>query len=119
MFGRFKRVCSSLENFNIGQNYFSKYWEQTVTFETPFLLKQFHHRFISSKNRAALNFTLAPNELSDVTENEFEMYKGLLIDPSGGDDGLKKQEIPEARLTIPTTPLPDSLDWREYGTFNK
>ncbi|KAL9979945.1 hypothetical protein ACROYT_G008468 [Oculina patagonica] len=72
-------------------------------------------RFINSKNRAALNFTLAPNELSDVTENEFEMYKGLLIDPSGGDEGLKKQEIPEARLTIPKTPLPDSLDWREYG----
>ena len=47
------------------------------------------------------------------------MYKGLLIDPSGGDEGLKKQEIPEARLNIPTTPLPDSLDWREYGTFNK
>jgi len=43
------------------------------------------------------------------------MYKGLLIDPSGGDEGLKKQEIPEARLTIPKTPLPDSLDWREYG----
>ena len=59
-----------------------------------------------------------PNELSDVTENEFEMYKGLLIDPSGGDEALKKQEIPEARLTIPTTPLPDSLDWREYGEFN-
>lgn len=77
----------------------------------------FHHRYINSKNRAALNFTLAPNELSDVTENEFEMYKGLLIDPSGGDEGLKKQEIPEARLTIPKTPLPDSLDWREYGRF--
>ena len=44
------------------------------------------------------------------------MYKGLLIDPSGGDEVLKKQEIPEARLKIPQTPLPDSLDWREYGT---
>lgn len=44
------------------------------------------------------------------------MYKGLLIDPSGGDEALKKQEIPEARLKIPQTPLPDSLDWREYGT---
>ncbi|KAJ7387712.1 hypothetical protein OS493_001054 [Desmophyllum pertusum] len=73
------------------------------------------HGSINSKNRAALNFTLAPNELSDVTEDEFEMYKGLLIDPSGGDEGLKKQEIPEARLTIPKTPLPNSLDWREYG----
>lgn len=44
------------------------------------------------------------------------MYKGLLIDPSGGDEALKEQEIPEARLKIPQTPLPDSLDWREYGT---
>ncbi|XP_058968750.2 counting factor associated protein D [Pocillopora verrucosa] len=73
-------------------------------------------RFISSKNRAALNFTLAPNELSDVTDDEFEMYKGLLIDPGGGDDEtLKKQEIPEARFNTPDTPLPKCLDWREYG----
>ncbi|XP_068679493.1 counting factor associated protein D-like [Montipora foliosa] len=72
-------------------------------------------RFINSKNRAALNFTLEPNELSDVTDDEFEMYKGLLIDPSGGDETLKKQEIPEARLKIPTIPPPNSLDWREYG----
>lgn len=64
-----------------------------------------------------MNFTLEPNELSDVTDDEFEMYKGLLIDPSGGDEGLKKQEIPEARLKIPHNPLPNSLDWREYGRF--
>ena len=74
------------------------------------------NRFINSKNRAVLNFTLEPNELSDVTDDEFEMYKGLLIDPSGGDETLKKQEIPEARLKIPTIPPPNSLDWREYGT---
>lgn len=43
------------------------------------------------------------------------MYKGLLIDPSGGDEALKKQEIPEARLSIPPVPLPSSLDWRDYG----
>ena len=58
---------------------------------------------------------MEPNELSDVTDDEFEMYKGLLIDPSGGDEVLKKQEIPEARLKIPQTPLPNTLDWREYG----
>ena len=74
-------------------------------------------RFINSRNRAALNFTLEPNELSDVTDEEFEMYKGLLIDPSGGDEALKKQEIPEARLSIPPVPLPSSLDWRDYGRF--
>ena len=72
-------------------------------------------RFVNSKNRASLNYTLAPNELSDVTEDEFEMYTGLLIDPAGGNVALKKQEIPEVKFKIPKSPLPDSLDWRDYG----
>lgn len=58
---------------------------------------------------------MEPNELSDVTDDEFEMYRGLLIDPSGGDEALKKQEIPEARFKIQQKSLPNSLDWREYG----
>lgn len=92
-------------------------WENKERHSCPYnsCPYNFYRRFISSKNRAALNFTLVPNELSDVTDDEFEMYKGLLIDPGGGDEGLKKQEIPEARLNIPNTPLPKSLDWREYG----
>lgn len=75
----------------------------------------FTSRYIRSHNRAGLNYTLDSNELADVTDEEFEAYKGLLIDPSGGDEQLKKQAIPEVRFSIPHRPLPDNLDWREYG----
>ncbi|XP_048583024.1 counting factor associated protein D isoform X2 [Nematostella vectensis] len=73
-------------------------------------------RYIRSHNRARLNFTLAPNEFADMTDEEFESYKGLLIDPSGSDDALKRQEIPEIRFNDKIeVPLPDNLDWRDYG----
>lgn len=51
---------------------------------------EYFNRFINLKNRVVFNFILELNELSDVIDDEFEMYKGLLIDLSGGDEILKK-----------------------------
>lgn len=75
----------------------------------------FVSRFIRSHNRAGLNYSLDSNELADLSDDEFEEYKGLLIDPSGGDEQLKKEMIPEVRFSIPHRPPPRGLDWRDYG----
>ena len=75
-------------------------------------------RYINSNNRAGLNFSLAPNELTDITEEEFAAYKGLLINPSEGDEELMKREMPEFTFADPNVALPTNLDWRQYGEFS-
>lgn len=63
-----------------------------------------------------MTFSLDANELTDVTEEEFQMYKGLVMDP-GYSDSNNTHEIAQVRFSIPHAPLPVSLDWREFGKF--
>ena len=48
-----------------------------------------------------------------MTEKEVGQYKGLLDEPEGTYNGGKKFKIPH--IDFANTPIPKSLDWREYG----
>ena len=48
-----------------------------------------------------------------MTEKEVGQYKGLLDEPEGTYNGGKKFKIPH--IDFANTPMPKSLDWREYG----
>ena len=73
-------------------------------------------RFVHSHNRAQRSYNLDVNHLSDISDEEFEMMKGQ---PYPDTPELKKEleDIPQLRIKIPTSPLPLSLDWRDYGMF--
>ena len=78
----------------------------------------FIRRFVHSHNRARLNYTLALNHLSDISDQEFEMMKGQ---PDVDTPQMQKEinDIPQLRLKIPKTPLPMNLDWRQFGEMLK
>lgn len=66
-------------------------------------------RFIHSKNRAALGFSLAVNHLADKTQEEIRLMNGYRYSPG-----------PHGGLAFDTSKyslrdLPDSLDWRLHG----
>ena len=48
-----------------------------------------------------------------MTEKEVGQYKGLLDEPDGTYNGGKQFEIPD--IDFGSTPIPTSLDWRDYG----
>lgn len=70
-------------------------------------------RFIHSKNRAGLGYSLGVNHLSDKTDEELAALRGYR--PSGVYNG----GMPFPYNTMPGAPLvaslPDSYDWRIYG----
>merc|ERR1712165_198373 len=68
-------------------------------------------RFIHSKNRQGLTFSLASNHLADRTDSEIHMLRGLLHDPQESNNGGLAQEYTQAELDA----APDTLDWRLYG----
>ncbi|XP_015748362.1 PREDICTED: cathepsin L1-like [Acropora digitifera] len=57
-------------------------------------------RYIRSKNRQNLKFKLAPNNFTDMTEDEVNQHRGLLHDK---------------KITAAVDSIPDELDWRDYG----
>lgn len=66
-------------------------------------------RFIHSKNRAALGFSLAVNHLADKTQEEIRLMNGYRYSPG-----------PHGGLAFDTSKyslrdLPDSMDWRLHG----
>ncbi|TNM93292.1 hypothetical protein fugu_018694 [Takifugu bimaculatus] len=66
-------------------------------------------RYVHSKNRAGLSYTLALNSLSDRTMSEL-----------GAMRGKKQRKTPNRGLPFPlklyeNVQVPDSLDWRLYG----
>ncbi|NXU81129.1 CYSP3 proteinase, partial [Oreotrochilus melanogaster] len=66
-------------------------------------------RFVHSKNRAALSYTLALNHLADRTAQELSALRGHR--PSGTPN--HGQPFPTHLYT--GLILPESLDWRMYG----
>merc|ERR1712172_196970 len=68
-------------------------------------------RFIHSKNRQGLTFSLASNHLADRTDSEIRTLRGLLHDPLETNNGGLAQEFTHAELAA----APDTLDWRLYG----
>lgn len=64
------------------------------------------------------------NELADLTPEEFRAMDDLLNDEGEGvSDFMKGQfphndEVPVVNYTEPSQPLPENLDWREYGNMN-
>jgi len=69
-------------------------------------------RFINTLNRQHLTYKLQVNHFADATDKEMNRYKGLLNE-SYQDETALKFEPPKIDLAI--TPIPSSLDWREYG----
>ncbi|XP_029022106.1 digestive cysteine proteinase 2 [Betta splendens] len=66
-------------------------------------------RYIHSKNRAGLSFSLSLNSLSDITMSELAVMRGR-----------KQRKTPNNGLPFPQkmykgVQVPDSLDWRLYG----
>ena len=61
------------------------------------------------------------NHLADLTPEEFRVMNDLLNDEEERDsEFLKDQfpsndEVPLVNYTEPSQPLPENLDWREYG----
>lgn len=67
-------------------------------------------RFVHSRNRAALSYTLSLNHLADRTPQELAALRGR-----------RRSGTPNNGLPFPTELytgiiLPESLDWRMYGT---
>ncbi|XP_005105873.1 digestive cysteine proteinase 1 [Aplysia californica] len=66
-------------------------------------------RYISSKNRAGLSYTLAVNHMADRTESEMKVMRGFRY--SHGPRGGKTFSM----LQIPRNDVPDQWDWRLQG----
>nr|XP_061838294.1 digestive cysteine proteinase 1-like [Nerophis lumbriciformis] len=69
-------------------------------------------RYVHSKNRAGLPFTLALNSLSDRTMSELDVMRGR-----------KRGKTPNRGRAFPSTmyegvKVPESLDWRLYGAVS-
>jgi len=69
-------------------------------------------RFIHSKNRQHLTYTLAPNHLTDLTDTEMSIMRGRLTSSgyNGGD--------PFFYTNYELKSTPDMLDWRLYGAVS-
>jgi len=68
-------------------------------------------RFIHSKNRQALSFTLASNHLADRDEGEMAVLRGRTHDSSVLYNGGLPQQYTQHQLRD----IPAELDWRLYG----
>uniref|UniRef100_A0A8C3CES2 Uncharacterized protein n=1 Tax=Cairina moschata TaxID=8855 RepID=A0A8C3CES2_CAIMO len=66
-------------------------------------------RFVHSKNRAALSYTLALNHLADRTPQELAALRGRRR------SGAPNHGLPFPSQLYADLHLPESLDWRMYG----
>ncbi|EDO44165.1 predicted protein, partial [Nematostella vectensis] len=71
-------------------------------------------RFIKSRNRQHLGYSLKPNHMADMTDAEVNRMKGLLHEepPLIGDSPFS---IPDKDRGVP---LPPHVDWRKAGAVN-
>ena len=70
------------------------------------------NRYIHSKNRAALGFSLAVNHLADKSKEEIHLMNGYRYTP-GPHGGLA---FDTSKYSLQD--LPDSMDWRLHGKLN-
>merc|ERR1719429_986235 len=68
-------------------------------------------RFIHSKNRQGLSYSLASNHLADKSEQEIRVLRGRTFDRSLKYNGGKPRVYSSQQLRD----APDTLDWRLYG----
>jgi len=68
-------------------------------------------RFISSKNRQGLSYSLASNHLADKSQEEMKVLRGRIYDSSLKYNGGQPQVYTKRMITD----APDTLDWRLYG----
>jgi len=68
-------------------------------------------RFIHSKNRQGLTYSLAANHMADFTDTEMRTIRGKLFDPELKYNGGQEFRYTEDDLDQ----APDTLDWRLYG----
>jgi len=68
-------------------------------------------RFIHSKNRQGLTYTLASNHLADQTFGEMRRLRGRIHDPNLLYNGGMEQKYSQGEVND----APDTLDWRLYG----
>jgi C1A family cysteine protease len=68
-------------------------------------------RFIHSRNRQGLSYSLATNHLADRTGAELAVLRGRVHDPAAGPNGGMPMEHSRAEAAA----APASLDWRLYG----
>ncbi|XP_059155052.1 digestive cysteine proteinase 1-like [Physella acuta] len=66
-------------------------------------------RFINSKNRAGLTYTLAVNHLADRSQKEMKVMRGFRY--THGDHGGKKFSL----MAMDKQDVPDQWDWRLQG----
>lgn len=71
-----------------------------------------YHRFIHSKNRQGLSYSLAVNHLADKTDLEMKTMRGYYYTP--GDHGGLAFNKSQYSLKD----LPSQVDWRLYGKNN-
>ena len=69
-------------------------------------------RFIKSRNRQHLGYTLKPNHLTDMTEKEVEREKGLL---KANHEALIGGAMFHVPLGDENRDPPETLDWRQRG----
>lgn len=65
-------------------------------------------RYIHSKNRAGLSYSLSINHLADHTEEELAIMRG-------GKHRKTQNKAQPFPTELRSLSLPDSLDWRLYG----
>lgn len=68
-------------------------------------------RFIHSKNRASLGYTLAVNHLADKTDEEIKSLRGFRSSGASNGGGVFPYQLTDRVLAD----LPDNLDWRLFG----
>jgi len=101
-------------------NRFVKKHDKNFTAPEDHAMKKnvFRHnlRYIHSKNRASLNFSLAINHLADKTMSEIKLMLGLKKTP--GYHGGKTYQKP-LRASSGKGALPDDWDWRIQGAVTQ
>merc|ERR1712106_330736 len=68
-------------------------------------------RYIHSKNRKGLTYTLASNHLADMTNSEMMVLRGRIHDSNLKTNGGQAHKYSKAEVKD----APDVLDWRLYG----
>jgi len=87
---------------------------QTEEHERRLSLYRQNMRFIHSKNRAGLTYSLESNHLTDRTEEEISFLRGRTFDGSLGSNGGQPQSYSVQQVRD----APASLDWRLYGAVS-
>ena len=69
------------------------------------------YRFIHSKNRAGLGYSLAVNHFADMSHFELKRMRGYI------NSRKPNNAVPFGRADQRIRNLPDTVDWRLYGNY--